>query len=304
VQKHALFADGEQTMSGLVPSALDATQALSWTGTFAGTRHALSFFARAGSGQFVGVTGTGFGRAVFDVRAGTVVSTVSGVRASIEDWGGGLYRCAYSIDAPMGELTYQLELLAGAQGQPALGDGSTVFVDISTLQLDVAHAYPGSPFALPIQAGDQLSFVADDGNVPASGSVSQRMRVLLPPGPRLTDQPLINLNLDGSFDNQVELYVTGNSSELAFWGLRDSATHWAFNHSLSLLDGVVHTVEANWRQASVELAIDGASIQQMALIANEPPFTLNRIDVGFSADSGGSLEGLIGGVEIGPLAPP
>jgi hypothetical protein len=45
--------------------------------------------------------------------------------------------------------------------------------------------------------------------------------------------------------------------------------------------------------------LDGVPATQDALIANDPPFSLDRIDVGFSSKSSGSLEGLVAGIEIG-----
>jgi hypothetical protein len=45
--------------------------------------------------------------------------------------------------------------------------------------------------------------------------------------------------------------------------------------------------------------VDGVPVSQNALIANTPPFSLDRIDVGFSSSSSGNLEGLLAGIEIG-----
>ena len=140
--------------------------------------------------------------------------------------------------------------------------------------------------------------MADDGNLPVASAVTLRCRLLLPEGPRLTDQAVLNLNLGGSFENQVQLYLIGDSGLLKFWGLRDGAAHWAFAHPVSPLDGRRHSVEANWSLTTAELSVDGVSTQQNALIANDPPFSLDRIDVGFSSKSSGYLEGLVAGIEI------
>ena len=307
--KYAAFVDGEVRMSALIPSSAAAPHTLTWSGTYAGTRQALSFFARAEAGQFVGVNVGTLGRAIFDVRAGSLVSAPGAVRATIEDWGDGVFRCSYVFTPELGALSYQLELFSSADGQPALGDSTSAFLDLAQLQLDVGQAAPGSPLAAEGQAADQLSFVGDDGNLPASGGVSQRLTVLLPAGPRLTDQAVLNLNRGGTFGTQVQLFITGDSGKgdsgkLRFWGISNRVTHWTFDHPMSLVDGLRHSVRADWTTELAELSVDGASLQQAALPNNDPPFSLDRIDVSFSTESSGSLEGLVGGLQLGARATP
>ncbi len=130
------------------------------------------------------------------------------------------------------------------------------------------------------------------------------LRLLLPPGPRLTDQAVINLNRGGTFDNQIQLFVRGNegssdTGKLQFWGLRDGQTHWTFFHPTSAVDGVRHAVEAQWSVTTAEIRVDGLPAVQQAVLPNAPPFVLDRIDVGFSMSSSGSLEGLVAGLSIG-----
>jgi hypothetical protein len=298
---HADFADGERRMEALIASTLPALHVLSWTGTYGGARQAVSFFARAEAGQLVGADVSGRGMAIFDVRAGTVVSAPATVRASIEAWGDGLFRCAYVFAPVAGSATYALHLLNDAGVEPFSGDGTSAWVDVAGLQLDVGQANPGSLLASDNEAPDQLTFVADDGNLPAASAVFQRFRVLLLEGPRLTDQAVLNLNRGGAFENQVQLYITGDTSKLKFWALRDGTAHWAFDHPVSLVDGLRHSIEANWGVTQAELSVDGVSAKQDALIPNAPPFSLDRIDVGFSSKSSGSLEGLVAGLEIGAL---
>ena len=294
----APFADGEQSMARLVPSAQQAPHTLSITGTYGGARQALSFFARAEQGQLVGVAVSGLQQAVFDVAAGQVVSAPAGARASVEAWGDGLFRCALSFEPDPGALTYELELLDTADGLPFAGDGNTAWLHVAGLQLDVGEAYAGSLLASDEQAGDRLSFVGDDGNLPTGTTVVERFRVLLPEGPRLTDQAVLNFNRGGEFDNQVQLYVTGDTGELKFWGLSDGATHWAFTHPLTPSDGLRHQIEASWGPGFATLSLDGNALTKDPLITNEPPFLLDRIDVSYSANSSGSLEGLVAGIEI------
>jgi hypothetical protein len=301
---NADFADGTQRMEALVPSASNAAHALTWTGMYGGARQALSFFARAETGQLVSASVSMLSSAVFDLRAGAVVSAPSVGSATIEDWGGGLFRCAYVFAPTAVATTYTVQPLADAQAQPFAGDGKSAWLDVAELQLDVGQAYPGSPLAADSQAGDALTFLADDGNLPSSGTVSQRLRVLLPAGPRLTDQAVLNLNRDGEFDNQVELYIVGETNQLKFWGLQGGDAHWQFTHPVSLVDGLRHSIEADWGSDFASLSVDGVSLKQNALLPNEPPFSFNRIDLGFSSNSSGTLEGLLAGLEIGaPLSP-
>lgn len=292
------FADGEQRMAGLVPSALAGPHSLSVTGAYGGARQALSFFARAEQGHLVGASVSGFDLAVFDVEAGSVVTEPTGTRASIEAWGDGLYRCALSFEPEPGPLTYEVTLLSGGGNDDFAGDGGSVWLDLAGLQLDVGDAYAGSLLAANDQPGDRLSFVGDDGNLPTGTQVVERLRLLLPQGPRLTDQAVLNFNRGGTFEDQVQLYLTGDTSELKFWGLADGDAHWAFTHPASLIDGLRHQIEASWTPSAATLSVDGAAVTRNALIANEPPFLLDRIDVGYSGDSG-SLAGLVAGIEIG-----
>jgi hypothetical protein len=110
---------------------------------------------------------------------------------------------------------------------------------------------------------------------------------------------VLNFNRGGEFDNQVQLYVTGDTAELKFWALSEGATHWAFTHPLSPSDGLRHQVEASWGPNFAALSLDGSVVMKDALLANDPPFALDRIDVSYSANSSGSLEGLVAGIEIG-----
>jgi Concanavalin A-like lectin/glucanases superfamily len=296
---HADFADGERRMQGLVPSIAQVGHALSVSGTFGGAQQALSFFVRAGLGSSVGVSVTGRDRAVFDVAAGKVTTAPANAQAGIEPWGNQLFRCSLVFVPDAGRLTYQLQLLGPGDAELFAGDGKTAWLDVAGLQLDTGLAYSGSLLAADIQAADQLSFVGSDGNLPELSAASARLRVLLPAGPRLTDQSVLNLNHGGEFANQAEMYVIGDTSQLKFWGLNAGATHWAFVNPRSLVDGLRHQVEASWGPTSAELTVDGESVIKKAELANEPPFSFDRIDVGFSSNSSGSLEGLVAGIEIG-----
>ncbi len=297
------FADGAHSMSALVPSTALAPHTLTWTGTYGGARQALSFFVRAESGRFIGLSVANGAAAIFDLSAGTVVSAPSTARVTIEDWGNGLFRCAYVFEPDPGALTYQIEALADASGAVFAGDGASAWLAVAGLQLDVGEANAGSLLAAATQAADQLTFVADDGNFPTSTAVNVGLRVLLPAGARLTDQAALSLNLGGEFENQVQLYVTGDTGQLKFWGLRDGVTHWAFTHPASFTDGLRHGIAASWQTSAAQLSVDGAPASETALIANDPTFLLDRLDVGFSSSSSGSLEGLLAGIEIGSGAP-
>ncbi len=296
---NADFADGERRMEGLVPSSTTLRHALSVTGKFGGAQQALSFFARAELGQNIAVSVTGRDRAIFDVAAGSVTTAPANASASIEAWGDGLFRCSLVFTPAAGALTYELQLLGPDGAEAFAGDGKTAWLDVAGLQLDSGLAYAGSLLAVDIQAADQLSFSGTDGNLPALGALTERLRVLLPAGPRLTDQSVLNLNRAGEFANQAELYVIGDTSELKFWGLNAGATHWAFVHPASLVDGQRHQLEASWGPDSAELTVDGKSVMKKAQLANELAFSFDRIDVGFSSNSSGSLEGLVAGIEIG-----
>ncbi|HVZ72279.1 MAG TPA: hypothetical protein VHJ20_07880 [Polyangia bacterium] len=293
----AAFADGTSSMAGLVPTTDSSPHALSTTAAVGPAREVLSFFARAGASSFVGASAGTSARAIFDVGAGKVVSAPANVRATIEPWGAGIFRCAYAFDAAMGATTYTVEVLAGADGAPFVGDGATTSAFVTGLQLDVNVNYPGSPLAATAQAADQLTFVGDDGNLPTSSAVAISLRTQLAAGPRLTDQALVNLNRGGSYDDQVQLYVTGDKGQIGFWGISGKVTHWAFDHPALVADGATHAVLADWNATLAHVAVDGAPAMEMALVPNQS-FGLDRIDVGFSGHSSGALGGLVSALEI------
>jgi hypothetical protein len=300
----AIFVDGEDTMVGLVPSATSAGHALSFSANGGAAHQVFSFFATGTKARFAGAEVGAFGRAVFDLVAGTVVSAPAGVRATIEAWGQKIYRCSYAFVATAGPTTYSVEVLSTADAAPFAGDGTSSWMLVAGLQLDVGLVYAGSLLAADVQEGDALTFVGDDGNFPTTTAASVSFRTFLPAGPRLTDQALVNLNIGGSFMDQIQLFVIGgtiaDTGKLKFWGLRGGNTHWSFDHPTAMiLDGAPHTVVADWDATSARVAVDGVVGMEQAIAANTPPFAFDRIDLGFSGKSSGALEGLIAGLQIG-----
>jgi hypothetical protein len=293
-----VFAGGGW-MDTLVPSAVNGSHGLSITGAFAGARQAFSFFARAEQGKLVGAMVGDRGLAIFDVRAGTVVSAPTGVTASIEAWGGGLFRCAYLFAPAAGPSTYFVQLLNDAGGATFAGDGTSAWADVAGLQVDVGQAYMGTLLAADDQAADTLTFVGDDGNLPPTAKGGVSLRVLLPPGARLTDQAVINLNRGGTVADQIELFVRGDTGQLEFVGLRAGATDWTLDSAGVMTDGLRHMLGATWAVTSASLRVGTVQLVRPALISDATPFAFDRIDVGFS-NSSGHLEGLIGGLQIAP----
>lgn len=296
------FADGLPRTSALVASTTLAPHTLTWQGAYGGARQVLSFFARAGTGRLISLRVNGSERAVFDLEAGRELQAPTGVRVGVEAWGNGLFRCSYAFTPDAGPSRYELELLGDVGATPFAGDGTSAFLELGALQLDVNAVYAGSPLGNALQRADRLSFVASDGNLPDQNEISLRLSVLLPAGPRLNDQALLNLNRGGTHETQVQLYVTGNTSQLKFWGLREERTHWDFAHPVAFTDGLRHDIRAEWTAANATLTVDDVTLQQTALLPIVP-FGLDRIDVAFSQESSGNLEGLIGGFELGTLDP-
>jgi hypothetical protein len=64
----------------------------------------------------------------------------------------------------------------------------------------------------------------------------------------------------------------------------------------------VHDLRVGWDATTARIDLDGVPRSQPTLLPNNAPFLLNRIEIGFSTQSSGSLEGLVGGLTIG--APP
>jgi len=285
-------------MTGLSATAQNAAHGLAFSGTFGGARQVLSFFARSDSLHLIAVSAGSVAPAIFDLGAGVVVSAPPAARATIEPFGNGLFRCSYAFSPEPGVIEYQLSLRTAELLPTFAGDPGSYALEIAGIQLDVGQADAGALLAVDREPADALTFVADDGNLPADTAVSAALSLLLPPGPRLNDEAALSFNSDGDFENQVEVYVTGDAGELKFWALQGGATHWAFNHPASFVDGQWHAAVAAWDAASASLAVDGVAVTQAALVPNSAVFSLNRLDVGFSSSSSGSFGGLVSGVEV------
>jgi hypothetical protein len=314
---HAAFADGETHMASVVPSTNVAAHVLSASTVVGATQDVLSFYARAESGHLLGVKVSGQDEAVFDVSA-LSASSPAGVGTSIESWGSGLVRCAYTFkNTVAGPVTFEIHLLdSSPSGEPFAGDGQSAWVDLAGLQVDVSTFYPGSLFGAAAQMADQLVFVANDGNVPQGSSVSISLQVLLPEGPRLDDQAILNLNLKDDYAPQVDLYVTGDTgdgdgggsaSTLEFSGLQPGPTAaappttlWAFNNFTSVVDGNRHSIRAEWNTRAASVWVDQMqAATEDLLVSGAAPPPLDRMEVGFSVNSSGPLDGLVSSIAIG-----
>jgi hypothetical protein len=295
----ATLADDGPAFEALVPSTTAGVHALAVMRDELPARQVFSFYARArASGRVAVVSGTR-GAAVFDLVAGAVVSAPVDVRATIEPWGDGVFRCSIAFDGAAKAVEMGVHLVDAAGAESFAGDGATAAIEIAGLQLDVGLASAASLQVGDIQPADHLTFVGDDGNLPTGIDATISARVLLPAGLRLTDQAILNLNRGGTFQDQVQLFVRGDMGLTKFWGLRGGETYWTFDHPTSVVDGAVHALRVGWDATAASIRLDGNLRQQPLLLPNSAPFLMNRIDVGFSAESSGALEGLVGGLLIG-----
>jgi hypothetical protein len=300
------FPDGEPRFAALAPSTAMTTHALSIMATAGSENQVFSFFVHRLSAGRVGASGGTFGTTVFDLAAGRVASTPATVTATIEDWGGEVFRCSYAFAAKgaAGPRLYTVRLLDDAGNETFAGSGAAT-LEIGGLQVDDNLALAGSLLAADPQRPDRLTFVANDGNLPSGTAGVVGLSVFLPAGPRLTDQAILNLNRGGSFADQVQLNVIGRSmtggGNVQFWRLDSGQTHWSFFVDAPVIDGRVHSMTASWDVTSAHLVVDQSTGQMNAQIANSQPFALDRIDVGFSEVSSGALEGLVLGLQIGAM---
>jgi hypothetical protein len=306
---HDPFADGENHMSALVPSTNVAAHLISGSAVVGTTQDVLSFYARARAGHRLGVKVSGQNEAIFDLSALSATSP-AGVGTIMEDWGQGLVRGAYIFtNAAVGPITFELHLLDdSASGEPFAGDAQSAWIDLAGLQVEVAASYPGSLIGADVQPADQLVFVANDGNVPNTSSVELRTQVLLPlglpVGSRLTDQAIVNLNLEENYANQVDLFVTGaatGQSMLELLGLQGGVGLWAVQDSTSVIDGNRHSIRADWSPRAASMWVDGMQAPATQAVQGDGgvPTSLDNMDVGFSVNSSGYLEGLVSGIEVG-----
>ncbi|HVU52141.1 MAG TPA: hypothetical protein VHL80_15690 [Polyangia bacterium] len=298
------FPDGEPRFVTLAPSTATATHALSITGTAGSANQVFSFFARSvGTATFVGASGGAAGAVLFDLQAGRAVATPAGVTATIERWGNGIFRCTYALRGLDGPQTWAVQLLDNAGNGTFAGDGAPA-IEVGGLQVDDGLALAGSLLAADPQPPDHLTFVADDGNLPTGTSGLVKLNVLVPAGARVNDQAILNVNRDGAFADQVQLFLVGGAPDagfVKFWRLENNDQHWAFDSGKRIDDGASHLMTASWDSTSAHLLVDDARTDMGALISNAQPLSLNRIDVGFSETSSGALEGLVSGLQIGAM---
>jgi hypothetical protein len=298
------FPDGEPRFVTLAPSTASAAHSLSIAATAGSQNQVFSFFVRSvGTATLVGASAAAAAPVVFDVQAGRAVATPAGVTATIEHWGNGIFRCTYALRGLTGPQTWTVQLLDNAGNATFAGDGSPA-VEVGGLQVDDGLVLAGSLLAADPQPPDHLTFAADNGNLPTGSSGSLKLNVLLPPGARVTDQAIVNLNNDGLFPDQVQLFLVGGGADagfVKFWRLENNAPHWAFDSGARIDDGVAHQMTATWDATSAHLLVDAQRTEMAAQISNAQPLSFNRIDVGFSQLSSGALEGLVSGLEIGAM---
>jgi len=127
------------------------------------------------------------------------------------------------------------------------------------------------------------------------------MQVLLPPGPRLTDQAIVDLNEQEQFNNQIDVYVTGLAASLEFLGLQNGATLWGFDDPAVVADGTRHAIRAQWNPTAASMWVDQMQTPSTQLVRTDAgtAFPLDHVDVGFSLNSSGYLSGLVSSVSIG-----
>jgi hypothetical protein len=288
VADQAGFADGEARMAALVPTPTNALHAISATSTFDAAHHVFSFFARAGHASQVGVSAGGLDTAIYDLASGRVMAAPAGVDASIEDWGG-IYRVVYGFDPAPGPGTYVVQIL-----DPTAAGTQAVFV--AGLQVDVGLRAPGSLLAADMQPADRLVFAAGGGNVPARPAISFGMRMIAPAAARPTDQPIVSLNRAGLSEQEVFLFVSGQSGHLQYEGRSGGVTQWLIEHPTGLVDGQRRVLDGSWNATSAEIAINGIVATAPTLTQNAAPFIFDQIDVAFAPGTSDHLEGLLAGL--------
>jgi hypothetical protein len=295
------FPDGEPRFVALAPTANAATHTISIASTAGSANQVFSFFVHRLTASLVHASAGTHGSAEFDLQGGVVRSQPAGIDATIEDWGGGVFRCTYAARNLMGPQTYAVRLVDDAGAETFAGAGAAV-LEIGGLQVDDGLALAGSLLAADPQPPDHLTFVADDGNLPTGASGRASMSVLVPSGNRVNDQAILNINRDASYANQVQLYLVGQGNDagnVKFWRLENGDAHWAFDGAKVVNDGARHQLTATWDTSAAHLVIDVATAD--GPVTNATPLSFNRIDVGFSQASSGALEGLVTGLTIGAM---
>lgn len=285
----------QSSLVGLTPSPLAAEHTLERLAPVGDGPAVLSLFARAGSMERVRLEAVGMASATFDVATARVLGSTDALSASAESWGDGLSRVSLAFDSAGGPGTLRIALLSDDSSAVFAGDGS-VALELGDAELRFGTVSTPLPTFGDIQRADHLVYPAGNGNLPPGPWFQLDAEVWLPAAPLVADAAVLNANFANRYDQQINLFVSAQHGAARFWGLQGDATPWQLSSNVPLVDGALHRLTAS-------VGLDGARLTVDGLSSREPAGTfdigvLDRVDIGKSTSSSGSLTGIVRHVAV------
>jgi hypothetical protein len=159
----------------IIPSTTSTTSHATYQGiSFSAATYTAGMWAKAGGYNYLAVnfsSSGGYSGVVFNLSAGTIVSTSAGYSGSITSWGGGLYRIMITKTLAAGTNYLYLCPFNAAGGSAYPGDGvSGVYVGLVQVeQLPFASSYIPTTSGSATRAAD--AFTAAAWPAPATGTL-------------------------------------------------------------------------------------------------------------------------------------
>jgi hypothetical protein len=285
----------DDSLLGLTPSALDAEHTLERLGPVGDGPAVLSLFGRAGSKRRVRLEVVGVATASFDIADAVVLASANVLAARAEAWGDGLSRLSLTYDSAGGPHTLRITVLDDDSSPTFAGDGSSA-LELGDAELRFGTISTPLPTFGDIQRADHLVYPAGNGNLPAGPWFELAAEIWLPPAPLIADAAVLNANFASRYDQQVNLFVSALHGTAAFWGIQGDATQWQLASDVTLVDGELHELSAALGPDGATLRIDGNATSEPAGAFDIG--VLDRIDIGKTTSSSGSLTGVVRRVAI------
>ncbi|HEY6078997.1 MAG TPA: hypothetical protein VIW29_09355 [Polyangiaceae bacterium] len=286
---------GESSLVGLTPSALATEHTLERLAPVGDGPAVLSLFARSGSLGRVRLEAVGIASATFDLSDAVVLDRDGSLAASAEAWGDGLSRLSLAYDSAGGPGTLRISLLADDSSASFAGDGSLA-LELGNAELRYGTVSTPLPTFGSIQRADHLVYPAGNGNLPPGPWFQLGAEVWLPAAPLVVDVAVLNANFANRYDQQINLFVSEEFGAARFWGLQGDATQWQLESGVSIVDGALHQLTASVGPDGAMLTVDGVSSGEPAGAFDIG--VLDRVDIGKSTSSSGSLTGIVRHVVI------
>jgi len=200
--------------------------------------------------------------AYFNLNTGAVGNKGAGANASgIEDWGGGAYRCWFTVTGTVAAHTFSVyasDADDNAANPAYVGDGASDDVYVWGVQVELG-TYPTS--YIPTTTGtasrvaDSLRYTGNDGNCKQTPGYTVSADCLLPNVDLSADQPtIVMLAKDGT--DRAHLYEASDRTT-AWYSQMTGESGGSSVDAANLDDGAVHTLAGHADTNNHYIVLDG-----------------------------------------------